>query len=125
MAESKTAVPDARHEPTDVGERFVWGAFSLLLGSLVAIALLVFWLYPGATTDRTIRLPTPVYPDPRLQPSPRGDMQAFYGEEMRRLNGVGWVDQAHGVVHIPIADAMRRIAQQGIPGWPTPPGGKP
>jgi hypothetical protein len=125
MAEAEKVVPDAGHEPTDVGEGFVWGAFSLLLGSLVAITLVILWLFPNSTLDRTITLPTPVYPDPRLQPSPRDDMQAFYREEIQRLNSLGWIDQGHGIVHIPITDAMRRIAQQGIPDWPKTPGNKP
>lgn len=109
----------ARHEPTDVGTRFIWIGVALLLASVLALALLVLWLYPGAMIDRTMRLPLPHYPDPQLQPNPREDMAKFYAEEMRRLNGVGWIDKAHGVVHIPISDAMRKVAQDGIPGWPT------
>ena len=40
-------------------------------------------------------------------------------------NGTGWIDKAHGIVHIPIADAMRQVAQEGIPGWPAPTGKQP
>jgi hypothetical protein len=39
---------------------------------------------------------------------------------LRQLDSTGWVDQAHGVVHIPIADAMRIVGHEGIPGWPAP-----
>ena len=116
MAEAERAIPDARHEPSDVSERFIWGALALLLGSLAAIGLLVWWLFPHSVPDRTLRPPLPVYPAPRLQPSPRADMQHFYAAEMHRLNSVGWVDKAHGIVHIPIADAMREIAQARHPG---------
>ena len=45
-------------------------------------------------------------------------MARFYREEMQWLNGTGWVDKAHGIAHIPIADAMRKVAQENIPGWP-------
>jgi hypothetical protein len=121
MADIERAIPDARHEESDVGEGFIWGAVALLLGSLVAIMLLVAWLFPQSLPDRTIQLPLPVYPSPRLQPSPRADMQRFYSEEMQRLNSTGWVDKANGVVHIPIADAMHKVAQEGIPGWPLAP----
>ena len=121
MADAGKTIPNARHEESDVGEGFIWGAFALLLVSLVAIILLVLWLFPQSLLDRTIRLPLPTYPAPRLQPSPRTDMQQFYAQEMRYLNGTGWVDKAHGVVHIPIADAMRKVAAEGIPGWPKPP----
>jgi hypothetical protein len=111
----------AQHEPADVGERFVWIGVPLLLVSVLALALLVLWLYPGATIDRTMRLPLPQYPNPQLQPNPRKDMAEFYAEEMRRLNGTGWIDKAEGVAHIPVSDAMRLLAQEGIPGWPATP----
>lgn len=78
MAETKTAIPDARHETSDVGERFIWGALALLLGSLVAVVLLVLWMFPHSLADLTLRPPLPTYPAPRLQPSPRADMQTFY-----------------------------------------------
>ncbi len=125
MADAETTLSDATRETSDVSERFVWGAFALLLGSLVAVVLLVLWIFPSSLPDRTLRPPLPAYPAPQLQPSPRADMQAFYAEEMQRLNGTGWVDRAHGVVHIPIARAMRDIARDGIPGWPTTPAGRP
>ena len=125
MAEVERVVPTARHEASDVGEGFVWGAFALLLGSLIAIALLVLWLFPQPVLGPTIAGPLPVYPAPRLQPSPRADMEAFHATELHRLNRTGWIDKANGVVHIPIADAMRKIAQDGIPGWPVMPGRKP
>ncbi len=119
MAEAERTIPVARHEVSDVSERFVWGAFALVLSSLLAIALLALWLFPQSLLDRTIREPLPEYPTPRLQPSPRADMREFYAEEMERLNSTGWVDKEHGVVHIPIAGAMRQVVHDGIPGWPT------
>ena len=108
----------ARHEPTDIGERFIWIGVVSLLASVLALALLVLWLYPGATIDRTMSLPLPKYPNPQLQPNPREDMAKFYSEEMRWLNGTGWIDEAHGIVHIPISDAMRLVARDGIPAGP-------
>ena len=116
---SEKALSPARHEPTDVGGRFIWIGVVLLLASVLILALLVLWLYPGATTDRTMRLPLPNYPNPQLQPSPREDMAKFYEGEMRWLNGTGWIDKAHGIAHIPISDAMRLVAKEGIAGWPA------
>ena len=121
MAEAETTLSDARHEASDVSERFVWGAFALLLSTLSAMVLLVLWIFPNSLLDRTIRPPLPTYPAPRLQPSPRADMQAFYAQEMQRLNSTGWVDRAHGIAHIPVQQAMQQIAHEGIPGWPTTP----
>jgi hypothetical protein len=77
------------------------------------------WLFPGTTEDRTLRLPLPQYPDPQLQTNPREEMAAFRDREMHKLNGAGWVDRTQGIVHIPIAEAMRKVAQEGIAGWPT------
>jgi hypothetical protein len=48
-------------------------------------------------------------------------MAKFYAQEMSRLNSTGWVDKQRGIAHIPIADAMRLTAQQGIPDWPNSP----
>jgi len=109
----------ARHDPTDVTGRFILIGVPLVLGTAIALALLVLWLFPGATIDRTMRLPLTRYPTPQLQPTPRNDMAKFYREEMMRLNGTGWIDKAHGIAHIPVSDAMRLIAQEGIAGWPT------
>jgi hypothetical protein len=116
---SEKVLSPARHEPTDVGARFIWIGVPLLIASVLALALLVLWLYPSATVDRTIRLPLPHYPNPQLQPKPREDMAKFYDEEMRRLNGTGWIDRARGVAHIPISDAMRDLTHEGISGWPA------
>jgi hypothetical protein len=109
----------AQHEPTDVDARFSLIGVPLFLVTVIALALLVLWLYPGATVDRTIQLPLPLYPSPQLQPDPRADMAKFYDKEMKWLNGSGWIDKAHGITHIPIADAMRLVAQEGAPGWPS------
>ncbi|MGH6847974.1 MAG: hypothetical protein ACREC0_11205 [Methylocella sp.] len=115
---SEKGLGPARHEPTDVGARFIWIGVTGLLASVIFMALVVLWLYPGATTDRTLHLPLPQYPNPQLQPNPRADMARFYREEMQWLNGTGWVDKVHGIAHIPIAEAMRKVAQENIPGWP-------
>ncbi|MGH6796087.1 MAG: hypothetical protein ACREDD_02725 [Methylocella sp.] len=115
---SEKDLAPARHEPTDVGGRFIWIGAAAVPASAVLFALIALWLYPGATTDRTLHLPLPQYPNPQLQPVPRADMAKFYREEMQRLNSTGWVDKAHGIAHIPITEAMREIAQENIPGWP-------
>jgi hypothetical protein len=115
----KELIP-AQHEPTDVGESYAWITTVLLVVAVIAFALLVLLLYPGVLTDRRLHLPLPSVPSPQLQTSSRDDFAKFHSEEMRRLNGAGWIDRQRGVAHIPIADAMRHVAQQGIPGWPTP-----
>jgi hypothetical protein len=120
MAEPERVIPAVTHEPTDIGGRFILGAVGLLLGTLAVITIGVLLAFPMPHLDRTLAHLLPVYPQPRLQPNPREDMQRFYASEMRQLNGTGWIDKSAGIAHIPIADAMRKIAQDGIPGWPAP-----
>lgn len=109
----------ARHERSDVGPVFIWIGVPLLLVTVLALALLVLWLYPKALNDQGRRLVLPQFPDPQLQPRPRESMARFYAEEMQKLNGTGWIDKGKGTVHVPIAIAMRKIVQEGIPGWPA------
>ena len=121
MAEPEKIIPAVTHEPADISGRFILGAVGLLLGSLAVITVGVLLAFPLSHLDRTLAHRLPTYPEPRLQPSPREDMQRFYASEMRRLNSTGWIDKSAGIAHIPIDDAMRKIAQDGIPGWPAPP----
>jgi len=117
MSEPKN-LPTARHEPSDVTIRFgiAWfGGIVVALGLVIAMAL-----FPQTRSRHMVGMPVPNFPAPALQSSPRADMAAFLQAELTRLNGTGWVDRAHGIVHIPIADAMRRVAEDGIAGWPTP-----
>ena len=113
-------LPRARHEPSEVTIRFgvFWfGGIALALGAVIGIAMTLF---ASTRTQRTISMPVPQFPAPTLQSSPRAEMAAFLRAELARLNSVGWVDRDRGIVHIPIADAMRKVAAEGIPGWPAP-----
>ena len=78
----------------------------------------MLWIFPGSAIDRRLPNPMPIYPSPRLQADPQADMQKFLSVELARLNSGGWDDQAKGIGHIPIDEAMRRIAATGIPDWP-------
>ncbi len=118
---SEHVLPPARHETRDVGFRPMLIGAILMAAALALIALFVFLLYPHSTTDRIIAGPVPRFPSPALQTSPSTDMTRFYASEMQALNSTGWVDRAHGIAHIPIEDAMRRIAASGIPDWPKEP----
>jgi len=67
---------------------------------------------------------------PRLQPFPNRmptnetvpptantpvvDMIAMRESENQRLNTYGWVDQQHGIAHIPIEEAKKRALQSGV-----------
>jgi len=117
---SEKPLPPARAEPSDVDGRLIGIGVPVVIGTVLISAAICLALFRGSIADKILRKPLPQYPAPRLQPSPRDEMAAFHAREMQRLNGTGWVDRANGVVHIPIADALRKVAQEGIDGWPTP-----
>jgi hypothetical protein len=108
----------ARCERSDVPVRTALIAAPAILIGLLASVLLVWWIYPQSTIDR--RMPTELqqYPAPRLQTDPAADMRGFLATELARLNSGGWDDESKGAGHIPIDDAMHRIAASGIPDWP-------
>jgi hypothetical protein len=120
MAEHRQALPPARHEGRDVDVRLLTFGLAGTLAVLLMGSLLVGWIYPGIAVDQRLRGPVPHYPDPHLQTDPAGDLRRFIAGELAELNSSGWIDQAHGIAHIPIDAAMRRIAHDGIADWPAP-----
>jgi len=116
----ESSLPAPSHESTDISPKLLWIGVPSLVATVVALALLVLWLFPGRTVDRTMHLPLPHYPSPELQVNPREDMARFLARELQWLNGTGWIDKKHGVAHIPIDAAMREVASEGIADWPAP-----
>lgn len=119
------ALPPARYEHTDVTFRFLLCGAGVVLTTILFSMFGVMWLYPSIVQDHRLTSTLPVYPTPRLQTDPAADLKRFLAGELSRLNSVGWVDKGSGIVHIPIDEAMRRVAAQGIPDWPASSGGKP
>ena len=115
---TRTLQPPQR-ETQDVGLRFILRLLGLIGTVLMLMIGFAWWLFPAEVADRRFARPFPDFPGPRLQASPRVDMAAFYAEEMARLNSVGWQDKHSGTVHIPIDQAMRLVAKEGIAGWPA------
>ncbi len=112
------------HEPNVVRAK----DFVLFAGGLVVViaisglALLLMMQYFAARgRELTALAPprfgdsSPPFPAPRLQPDPAAELIQMRDQELRRLNGYGWVDQKAGIAHIPIERAMEVIAKSGIP----------
>lgn len=55
------------------------------------------------------------YPGPNLQINPSADLATHRAREEEELTTYGWVDRDAGVVRIPIARAMERLIQRGLP----------
>jgi hypothetical protein len=114
---------DAEYEHTDI-EPGIAGRFALWL----AIAMVIsggivygtFWLFEGQqiSWDQQVQqFPLAAGqekepPPPRLQTQPFKDVHLLRQEQLEKLSSYGWVDQGTGVVHIPIEDAMRIVAER-------------
>ena len=66
--------------------------------------------YPLAAAQEQ-RLP----PAPRLQQFPQNERYEFRRGEERLLQNYGWMNKNAGIVHIPIAEAMRLAVERGLP----------
>ena len=133
--ESEVAV---HHEDRDVNAIAIT-RFGIGLTLIIIFAALILWgLFnyfarraaaelgetPLAGVGTTAnRLP----PQPRLQESPRIDLRDMRAAEDQLLTHYGWIDQASGVVRIPIDRAMDILAARGLPArtQPPPPLGSP
>jgi hypothetical protein len=60
-------------------------------------------------------------PEPRLQEMPFKDIAELRADERQLLDGIGWVDESAGIARIPIAQAMKIVAEKGLPRWAAAP----
>ena len=112
-------LPVARHETRDIGFRPIVVSAGLALAGLAAMVGLALWIYPGTATDKSIQLPLPQFPQPALQDNVSADYETLHARQLEQLNGAYWLDRAHGVVHVPVRQAMEAVARDGIPDWPA------
>jgi hypothetical protein len=99
------------------------GAVSVVFAA-VSVWMLVFLRHREASHD-PVRPPlyfsseTRQPEGVRLQTTPFTDIHALREQERQILNSYGWVDQATGVVHIPIAEAMRIYVERQAAAAPS------
>lgn len=109
--------PDVAVEKSDAP---LW-LYAALAGGLAAFLVVsgvtLRLVYPGAVSGPS-DAPRGQSAKPALQINAPADLAAHRAAEQRALTGYGWVDRAHGVVHIPIDRAMRDVAASGIKDWP-------
>ena len=90
-------------------------------GGIIALAILAcvagvflllhLWQVPGGA-DRSQGAHLARAGGPNLQAAPQPDLAHYREEKRRQLESSGWVDRAHGIVHIPIEDAMALLASR-------------
>jgi hypothetical protein len=117
MAEPLRENPGIAYEPGDWSLKPI---LPLAVGVLVLLAISAFVLmlaYPNTTSDvrRDLRINPP---GPRLQTDEEGDLRDFRADEEKRLNTYYWIDKPKGIVHVPIAQAMKQVLTTGIPDFP-------
>jgi hypothetical protein len=117
IGSSQPEKPDTAFEPSDWSLGPVALVYAAMLMLLVISSFALMAAYPNALidVDRTLRIAPP---GPRLLTDPQDDMKRFRAEEEKWLDSYHWIDKQKGIVHIPIEEAMKKLARTGAPGFP-------
>jgi hypothetical protein len=109
--------PDTAYEQSD----WPLGRIGLILAAILVLLVIspfvMIAAFPTTPSDVSRAL-TVEPPQPRLQTDPSEDLARFRAEEEKRLDSYYWIDKNKGIVHIPIAQAMKTLAAEGIDGYP-------
>jgi hypothetical protein len=120
------------YEPRDLNLRVVGTFLAAMIVTVLVVLALMVWVF-DVFSLRDARMETPpsplargrqIPPEPRLQVNGPADLRAMRAQEDAQLDSYGWVDRKAETVHIPIAQAMKLLAERGLPA-PGKPGGKP
>ena len=123
---------DVAFEQRDVEARSIYGYF-LALGLATAAALLICVFILRFTLNYAASSQTPpppsreahqreLPPEPRLQgvpghtTDPQQDMRDKLKADTEANQKFAWIDESSGVAQIPVKDAMKIIAEKGLPG---------
>jgi hypothetical protein len=142
--ESHNTGQDPRHtdvsfEERDVQTGTIYGyllalALAVVASALICVYILRFTMNYAASTDtppppsrdalgRDYRM---MPPEPRLQgvPGHQTDPQADLRQKMRDDSEANekleWIDRGNGIAQIPVKDAMKMIAEKGLPAGLAP-----
>jgi len=118
--------PEVRHARSDVSVYgiSVFGVGLLLFAAIMYLIIGGLFDYfarraaqrdrlPPFSASRAVGEARP--PEPRLQVSPREDLQTLHAAEDAVLNQYGWVDRQAQIVRVPIERAMQMLAKRGLP----------
>lgn len=112
------------HETRDVHVRpLAWLGVGLAVLILVSIgAMKGVFEFLDRQQARNDVAPSPMMtqrpqqpPEPRLQTTPVPNRKLIVDQENKRLTTYGWVDPKSGVVRIPVEQAMKLLAERGLP----------
>jgi len=115
---------DTEIDVRNIGAFLVWMAVGIIVTGVLMYALYqqlksaeVKRDAPASPlVDRSVhRMPPP----PLLQTRPHPDLAAYQAAERQATQSYGWVDEAQGVIHIPVDRAMEMVVEQGLPWKPS------
>lgn len=115
--------PKTAYEHKDAPPALIAGLMALVAAVVIAAGLILTGIYPGSLHERSEAPTGPPPPQPRLEINEAAALHRFEAGVAKRLDSYGWIDRRNGIVHIPIAVAMRRAAKAGFPDWPGNPKG--
>jgi hypothetical protein len=87
---------------------------------LVAVPFIVLASYPDARHVGRIPGNLAQPPEPRLQLTPKADLDRLRASEQERLTGFGWVNRDQKIARMPIERAIMLLGERGLAGWPLP-----
>jgi hypothetical protein len=131
MSEHDKENHDVRYEKEDINERSTFWFGFWILALMVGVAFLVKPLY-NLLVARGVETQTPAAyvadadpealrpPAPRLQARPEVELAELRAQEDAILGSYAWVEKDRGLVRIPVDEAMRIVAERGMPTFPTP-----
>ena len=129
---------DVSFEPADVHAATIyWYLGALAVAVILSYIVCIFVL--RVTTKIAVDSDTPppaireqmgasydaLPPEPRLQgvpghtEDPQADLRDKIAADEAANKTMGWVDQNTGIAQIPVSDAMKIIAEKGLPGVPA------
>jgi hypothetical protein len=117
--------PLVQHEESDVNVRAIFQFVVGLTVVAIVVHIAVWGLFRYFDVRETRETPAvaPLAvgheqrppPEPRLQETPRADLQQLRMRQEQRLNSYELIDKAAGTVRIPISEAMKLVVQRGMP----------
>jgi len=121
---------DVRYEKEDINPRstFWFGFWILVL--MVSVSFLVKPLYDFLVA-RGVETQAPAAyvadsdpgalepPGPHLQETPERQLAELRAQEDAILGSYAWVEKDRGIARIPIEEAMRLVAERGMPTFPA------
>jgi hypothetical protein len=130
---------DVSFEERDIKTGVIYGylfalALAVVASALICVYILRFTLNYAASTDTA---PPPsrealgkdyrmMPPEPRLQgvpghqTDPQADLRQKIHDDSEANEKLEWIDRSTGIAQVPVKDAMKIIAEKGLPSGPAP-----